>query len=233
MARPQNPVSGTGPAADLARQLRLLREHAGLTLRQLAATTGLSTATLSVAQAGQRVPSWKVCEAFVKACGGNLDDWRERWKYADNLSRVPLALQLPGAGRTMVKPSRPTTRRELRPLAGPPPLPVTAENVSEFMDCVLRARIWAGDPPVRELARLTGVPPSTMQDFLRCRRGKLPPMEMLAKFLSACGIDDLSVVAEWMYAWRRLKFAEADRRRRGRRGHLRSALRLSARWARV
>jgi DNA-binding XRE family transcriptional regulator len=224
VARPQNPVSGTGPAADFARQLRLLREHAGLTLGQLAAVTGLSAATLSVAQAGRRLPSWKVCAAFVQACRGDLEDWRERWTNADNLSRVPPALQLPGAGRTMVTPTR-TTRTELRPLAGPPPLPVAAETASEFMDCLLRAKIWAGDPPVRELARLTGVPPSTMQDFLR-RRGKLPPMAMLVKFLSACGIDDPSVVAEWIYTWRRLKFADTDRRRRGRRGHLRSALPL-------
>ena len=91
------------------------------------------------------------------------------------------------------------------------------------MDCLLRVKIWAGDPPVRELARAAGLPPSTMQDFLRCKHGKLPAVETLGKFLAACGVDDPNVIAEWVYAWRRLKYAETEKRRRGRRGHLRSA----------
>jgi hypothetical protein len=90
------------------------------------------------------------------------------------------------------------------------------------MGCLLRVKIWAGDPPVRVLAAIAGVPPSTMQDFLR-RRASLPAIEMTCQFLEACGVDDQDVIAEWVYAWRRLKYAEAGAGPRKRRGHLRSA----------
>ena len=91
------------------------------------------------------------------------------------------------------------------------------------MDCLLRVKIWAGDPSVRELAKAAELPRSTMQDFLRCKDGKLPAREKVNAFLAACGIHDPSVLAEWNYAWRRLRYAETENRRRGRRGHLKSA----------
>lgn len=210
--RPENPITATGPVGDFARHLRLLRQQSGLSLRQLAERTGLSTATLSQAQGGQELPTWRVARAFVQACGGNTGDWHERWQNASRFSEVPPAAQ----------PRLPARRREeaLASMSGPPPLPVTAETTDEFMECLVRVRIWAGAPSARTLARLAGIPPSTMQDFLR--RKRLPTPEMLLKFLAACGIEDHNVIAEWLYAWRRLKFAETGRNSR-RRGHLRLA----------
>src|ERR1700750_2667174 len=76
MGRPENTISASGPVADHAQQLRLLRQHAALTLRQLTARTGLSTATLSVAASGRKLPTWEVTRAYVQACGGDEDDWR-------------------------------------------------------------------------------------------------------------------------------------------------------------
>jgi transcriptional regulator with XRE-family HTH domain len=218
--RPQKPVRGAGPAADFAQQLRRLREHAGLTLRQLAAITQLSTATLSVAESGRRLPSWKVCQAFVQGCRGDLDDWSQRWQDAGRLSQITAVLQYTQGAQLTV---RPTRRGGVQVIAGPPPLPITAETTNEFMDCLLRVKIWAGDPPVRDLARMMAMPASTIQGFLRCKHGKLPALEIVTSFLNACGVEDPSVTAEWIYAWRRLKFAETTSRRRGRRGHLRSA----------
>src|SRR3954451_8705726 len=59
MSRPENMINSIGAVAEFAQQLRLLRQHAALSLRQLAASTGLSTATLSVAAAGQNCPPGK------------------------------------------------------------------------------------------------------------------------------------------------------------------------------
>ena len=73
MGRPENTISGSGAVADFAQQLRLLRQHEALTIRQLAAATGLSTATLSVAASGRKLPSWEVARAYVQACGGDTE----------------------------------------------------------------------------------------------------------------------------------------------------------------
>src|SRR3954463_1113750 len=88
MSRPESTIDNIGPVADFARQLRLLRQYAALTLRQLATRTGLSTATLSVAAAGQKLPTWEVTKTYVQACGGDLDDWRVRWEYAGQSFRL-------------------------------------------------------------------------------------------------------------------------------------------------
>lgn len=227
MGRPENPISGSGPVADFAQQLRLLRQHAALTLRQIAASTELSTATLSAAAAGRKLPAWDVARAYVHACGGNTDDWRMRWEHAARFSRFPSALHIPGraAPTSGVRPRG--NRRGFA--AGPAPLPVTAETTSEFMGCLWRVKIWAGDPPVRALSRRAGLPPSTMQDFLRRERRTLPAVEIVCAFLRACGVDDSSVIAEWVYAWRRLKLEEIEKRRIRTRRVLVSALRAGGR----
>jgi lambda repressor-like predicted transcriptional regulator len=221
MGRPENTIGADGPVADFAQQLRLLRQHAALTLRQLAARTGLSTATLSVAASGRKLPTWEVARAYVQACGGDTDDWRVRWEHAACCSRLSVAMRLPGK----VSSTSGVRHREhgLGFPGGPAPLPVTADTTDEFMQCLLRVKIWAGDPPVRALSRRAGLPPSTMQDFLRRERRKLPPVETVCAFLKACGVDDATVMAEWVFAWRRLKLAETENRRRSGRRALISA----------
>jgi DNA-binding XRE family transcriptional regulator len=215
MGRPENTISSSGAVADFAQQLRLLRQNTALTLRELAASAGLSTATLSVAASGRKLPSWEVARAYVQACGGDTDDWRMRWEHAARSSRLPPAMRLPiqaghAPGAAPSSSGRPGNRGLL---GGPAPVPVTAETTSDFMDCLLRVKIWAGDPPVRVLSRRTGMPPSTVQDFLRRERRRLPALEAVCTFLKACGVDDWNVISEWIYAWRRLKFAESSQRR--------------------
>src|SRR3954465_3703733 len=87
MSRPESTIDNIGPVADFAQQLRLLRQHAALSLRQLAASTRLSTATLSVAAAGQKLPTWEVTKTYVQACGGDANEWRGRWENAGQPSR--------------------------------------------------------------------------------------------------------------------------------------------------
>jgi len=47
--------------------------------RALAKRAGFSASTLSVAASGAVLPSLDVTLAYVQACGGNPDLWRERW----------------------------------------------------------------------------------------------------------------------------------------------------------
>ena len=222
MGRPENTISASGPVADFAQQLRLLRQHAALTLRQLATRTGLSTATLSVAASGRKLPTWEVARAYVQACGGDIDDWRVRWEHAACSAQIFVAMRLPA----QVSSTPDVQPRDNGPgfPGGLAQLPVTADTTAEFMQCLLRVKIWAGDPPVRALSRRAGLPPSTMQDFLRRERRKLPPVQTVCAFLKACGVDDANVIAEWIFAWRRLRFAETENRRKSGRRSLISAL---------
>ncbi|MEV5508575.1 helix-turn-helix domain-containing protein [Streptomyces orinoci] len=80
--RKRGELQGTGAQAELAMRLRDLRDASDLTLRQLAARSGFSTASLSVAESGRRTPSWAVIEAFVGACGADAAQWRQLWEVA-------------------------------------------------------------------------------------------------------------------------------------------------------
>ncbi|MFF7453947.1 helix-turn-helix domain-containing protein [Kitasatospora sp. NPDC008115] len=84
MARRQAPLEGDGAAARFAERLRQARRDSGLTLRQLAAVSGYSHSTLSLAESGRRLPTWEVAEAFAQACGrADVDRWRGWWEAAE------------------------------------------------------------------------------------------------------------------------------------------------------
>ncbi|WP_433179625.1 helix-turn-helix domain-containing protein [Actinoallomurus sp. CA-150999] len=80
MGRREAPVPD-GPLKEFALALRALRVNApgAPTYRQLADEAHYSASVLSVAAAGRRLPSLDVTLAFVRACGGDTDEWRERW----------------------------------------------------------------------------------------------------------------------------------------------------------
>lgn len=81
MARKEKPIDpGAGPLASFARDLRALRRRAGHpTYRLMARRAGYSVTTLSVAASGTRLPALDVTLAYVEVCGGDVEDWRERW----------------------------------------------------------------------------------------------------------------------------------------------------------
>jgi hypothetical protein len=80
MGRREAPVPD-GPLREFALKLRELRDNApgAPTYRELARRAHYSSSVLSVAASGQRLPTWDVTSAFVTACGGDVDEWRERW----------------------------------------------------------------------------------------------------------------------------------------------------------
>jgi WD40 repeat protein/energy-coupling factor transporter ATP-binding protein EcfA2 len=64
-----------------AADLRRLREKAGRPpYRELARQAHYSSTTLADAAGGQRLPTLSVTLAFVQACGGDPDDWEQRWR---------------------------------------------------------------------------------------------------------------------------------------------------------
>jgi hypothetical protein len=85
MGRPERPLDpAAGPVEGFASQLRELRDQAGrpkystMALRAHRSRTGLSEAA-----GGERLPTWDTTEAFVRACGGDVASWRERWEQAE------------------------------------------------------------------------------------------------------------------------------------------------------
>lgn len=81
MGRPEKPVNiAGGLIAQFAGELRLLRAQAGNpTYREMARSAMFSSSVLSSAASGNRMPSLPVTLAFVVACGGDEQVWRERW----------------------------------------------------------------------------------------------------------------------------------------------------------
>ena len=93
LPRTERPVDPSqGPTQRFAAELRALRDTAGRpSYRELAGRAHFSKATLSAAAGGHRLPTWEVTRAYVDACGGDVDQWRERWDAA----RADLGLPLP------------------------------------------------------------------------------------------------------------------------------------------
>ncbi|MFI6009488.1 hypothetical protein ACIBAG_11765 [Streptomyces sp. NPDC051243] len=85
MGRPERPLDPTaGPVPRLAHELRELRRTAGSpSYRKMAETADFSATTLSQAAAGERLPSLAVVQGYVRACGGDPDEWEPRWKDAE------------------------------------------------------------------------------------------------------------------------------------------------------
>lgn len=91
MGRPERQLDpAAGPVEQFARQLRDLRVRAGRpAYRRLAAVAHYSHTTLSRAAAGHQLPTLPVVLAFAVACGGDPQEWTERWQAA--ASRQPAA----------------------------------------------------------------------------------------------------------------------------------------------
>lgn len=80
MGRPQKPLDRDGsPVREFAFWLRDLRRRSGLTYDQLGRKSRYATSTVQSAAAGKRLPTLKVTLAFVRACEGDLRQWREYW----------------------------------------------------------------------------------------------------------------------------------------------------------
>jgi transcriptional regulator with XRE-family HTH domain len=84
------------PDADFAADLESMRRAVGLSLRELARSTGIPRSTLSDALAGRRMPRLETVLAIARACGADPDPWR-RWWAAMNKQQKPVPSRVAAA----------------------------------------------------------------------------------------------------------------------------------------
>jgi hypothetical protein len=88
-------LTGVLPGDDakrFLRELRQLRDMAGLGLAELAARAHYPYDVLQSAEAGPGLPDLPVLSAYVRGCGGTIAEWEERWR---SLTRSPASPLLP------------------------------------------------------------------------------------------------------------------------------------------
>ena len=107
MGRPMRPIDpADGTLQAFAAELRQLRERAGSPpFRLMARRAHYSATTLSVACGGTSLPSLEVTIAFVRACDGPADYWRQRWQDAA-AAALPAGRRLAGSGDDPADPGR-------------------------------------------------------------------------------------------------------------------------------
>ena len=104
-ALPDPPPNVKGPIAAIendnvaafARDLRVLRSKVGLDYPDMAEKSHYTMRTLASAAGGLRLPTLPVLIAYVRACGGDVTEWEERWGKLIKASKKGQAA-LPAAG---------------------------------------------------------------------------------------------------------------------------------------
>lgn len=88
------PAAGFGAPGDDAtrflRELRQLRDGAGLGHAELAARAHYPYDSIRAAEAGPSLPDLPVLSAFVRACGGTAEEWEERWRSLTKSPSLPV-----------------------------------------------------------------------------------------------------------------------------------------------
>jgi hypothetical protein len=80
------------------RELRQLRNEAGLEPAQLAARTHYPRDVIVAAEAGPSIPGLPVLSAYVRGCGAGLAEWEERWRSLTGSSAAAACLPARPAG---------------------------------------------------------------------------------------------------------------------------------------
>jgi hypothetical protein len=104
-----------------ARDLRALRAKAELDYPEMAETSHYTMKTLVSAAGGLRLPTLPVAVAYVRACGGNVAEWEDRWQKLAEKITADAANKRRGEGeeRLALESSEPSAVPEL-----PAPAPV-------------------------------------------------------------------------------------------------------------
>jgi hypothetical protein len=206
VARPERPVQGHGPVADLARELRRIRSAAGLSYREMSPKAIFSRETLSAAARGDQCPGWDVTRAFADACdqtGTESRRLRQLWDKASKADRR----RRPSPRRQVPPAARPGAAR--RDPASGAPRPDPDGSPADFVYQLRVLWEWAGKPG-RAVTRQRGgprLPSSTLDDALSLARTTLPPLRTVRLIVLAC-LDDEDAAAEWDSAWRAISVRE-------------------------
>ena len=92
-------VSGDDPARFL-KELRQLRDGAGLGPAELAARAHYPYDRIRAAEAGPALPDLPVLSAYVRGCGGTAEEWEERWRSLTSAPTLPLLAARPAGSST-------------------------------------------------------------------------------------------------------------------------------------
>ncbi len=79
-------AASSDDAARFLRELRQLRDGAGLGHAELAARAHFPYDSIRAAEVGPSLPDLPVLSAYVRGCGGTTEEWEERWR---SLTRTP------------------------------------------------------------------------------------------------------------------------------------------------
>jgi len=216
--RPENPIQGSGPVAELAGQLRALREAAGLTYRQMAPAAMFSSTVLSEAASGKKLPTWPVVWGFIRACAPEADEtwWRQLWETA----KQQLADQVENAAAPSPAPSGDNTLGRLpelprRRLAGLP-----GDYLSSPEDYLRSKRREEGLPGglLRSTLNATPDPMTAMvpadfgpmlNEVRRAAGLSFRQLETLSRTMDATNWLPRSTLHELLSGRRRVSFAQA------------------------
>jgi len=220
MARPPKPVVTSVPQLTrLCTDLRQLKLAGGnLTFRQLGEKANYSASRLSEAASGRMLPTWEVTSAFVLACGGAPEDWRERWDAAAAAVKVAQAETLTPSravesrqrvvaveGQVIVPKMRQTvtvTRLD--------PLETHRVDSPALFNADLRERISNANRSLRAVAQKSGYATSTVSSALSGQT--LPRWDLVSSLLGALRMPS-DEQAEWRTRWTRLAADEVENRK--------------------
>jgi hypothetical protein len=89
--RPAASYRGSGDdSARFLRELRQLRDGAGLGPAELAARAHYPYDRIKAAEVGPTLPDLPVLSAYVRGCGGTIEEWEERWRSLTSAPTLPL-----------------------------------------------------------------------------------------------------------------------------------------------
>ncbi|HEV2372859.1 MAG TPA: helix-turn-helix transcriptional regulator [Streptosporangiaceae bacterium] len=186
-------------SASFAAGLQELKTRSGLTLWQLGKASGYPSSTMAAAARGIPMPTLQVTLAYVQACGGDQDTWREQWMRLRTLvDTLPPLDRQAHVTDAKVSPEKASTTTEL----------ATA----------LRALLMSSGLTYRALEQRSGwaLRRSTISDMLNGRR--LMPWDTVKLFITAChqhsqppGLEMDIRESEWLEAWQRAYSAVRSR----------------------
>jgi len=84
-------MASADDTARFLRELRQLRDGAGLGHAELAARAHYPYDSIKAAEVGPALPDLPVLSAFVRGCGGTTEEWEERWRSLTKTPSVPLS----------------------------------------------------------------------------------------------------------------------------------------------
>lgn len=128
------------------RELRQLRDGAGLGPAELAARAHYPYDSIRAAESGPALPDLPVLSAYVRGCGGTTEEWEERWR---TLTRSPALSSLPmrSAGCSAAA-SAGARIGSISPVADSPDPAVIMRALNRVADDIAAATPSAGTAPM-------------------------------------------------------------------------------------